>query len=130
MKYRLRQLRVIVTIVLTMVVGVLPHHHHDGDAYWVFDECLTHKHTETGKDEQPHNLPCNANFCYLQAMKYFTPVERLDNNQDLFLDLTLPQEITITPSFYYINSERITLSGCPLHSGNLQKHYLRGPPVC
>ena len=130
MKYLYRLLRVIVAIVLTMVVSVLPHHHHHGDAYWVFDECLTHEHTETCEEEQTHDLPCNEHSCYLQAMKLFTQVERMDKIHHLFLDFVLPQEITITPYFYYFDSKRITLSSYPLHSGNLQKHYLRGPPVC
>ena len=130
MLYPLQLLRIAVAIVLTMVVGMLPHHHHHGDPCWVFDECLTHQHTETCPEDDGPNIPCNENSCYLQAMKVFTQVERPDEIHPQCFELALPDEISFTPNFYYSHNHRITPLSYPLHSGNQQRHYLRGPPVC
>lgn len=130
MKYPLNPLRIAIAIVLTMVVGVLPHHHHHGAPCGVFNECLTHEHTDHCPEDEAHDIPCNENSCYLQAMKIFTQAERPDEIHPLFFDLMSPEVIAVTPLFYYSHHDRTTCESCPLHSGNQQKHYLRGPPVC
>ena len=130
MKYRLQLLRVTVAIVLTMVVSVLPHHHHHGVPCCVFDECLTHQHTETCPENDAASTPCNDNSCYLQAMRVFTMIERADKIHPILIDLIVPDVIAFTPIFYNSHHHRITSLSYPLHSGNLQRFYLRGPPVC
>lgn len=129
MKYPLQLLHITVAVVLTMVVGMLPHHHHHGDPCWVFDKCLTHQHSENCPENDAANLPFNEHSCHLQAMKVFTQVERPNEIHPQSFDLALPDEIALIPHFYYTH-HRTTHLSCPLFSGKPPRHYLRGPPVC
>ena len=130
MKHSLQLLRISVAIVLTMVLGLLPHHHHHGSVCLFLDECITHQHTDNCPDNEEHPLPCHEDSCNLEAMKFFTQVERQDEIRPIFIDIVLADETILLSHNYISHHHRITHTSYPLHSGSLQKHYLRGPPIC
>ena len=128
MRYPLQFIRIFLTIVLTLVIGVLPHHHHHGEPCWVVDVCEEHQHEgETHGKDCPSD-PCGESTCYLNSMKTFIQAERPNDLHPMLFSAILPEELQFDLPFISSFKPEITLIRYLYSSAFLRAESRRGPP--
>ena len=130
MKYPLLFVRIFLTIVMTLVIGLFPHHHHHGELCWALELDEVHQHEGENHTKDCPSDPCNHSTCYLQSLKTFLQTERSYNDNLVFLTAILPEYFQVNPSFYIYHNSKITDIGCQLLSSFIETESRRGPPMC
>ena len=129
MKFSLLFLRICIANLLTLAIGVLPHHHHHGEPCWVVDTCDEHQHEGENHGKECPSAPCSESSCYLNSIKSFMQAERTHADTHPYMCAVLPELLQCEPPFIYFSNPEIALSGYLHTTAFLTSESRRGPPI-
>ena len=130
MQSPLLSIRIFLTIVITLVIGLFPHHHHHGEICWALETNEIHHHKGKNHTQECPSHPCDDSTCFLQSMQTFLQTERSNNDYQPSFVALVPEFFQITPFLGFNSNPKITQSGCLFLSILSKAESRRGPPMC
>lgn len=124
--------RVWCIILLTLIVAMLPHHHHGEAVCMAWSHCDTAEHAVLAHKESAPTHDCNENDCMVQSMRTFLPASgRLQfADTTTWLPLFLPLQCVEVPECPTLTISKETLTSVSrLFYGCHQAAAGRAPPI-